>query len=89
MSLSLKELAHREQNGLEVTLFWNPKSDEVSIEVVDHLDESSFRLPVAGHCALDAFHHPYAYASASESQWLSGRDCIRGVAPMSRSRRSS
>jgi hypothetical protein len=67
MSISLKELAHREQNGLEVTLFWRPASDEVSIEVVDHLDESSFRMPVAGRCALDAFHHPYAYAFASES----------------------
>jgi hypothetical protein len=39
MSISLQELAHREQNGLEVTLFWNPQSDAVSIEVVDHLDE--------------------------------------------------
>jgi hypothetical protein len=67
MSISLRELAHREQNGLEVTLFWNPQSDEISIEVVDHLDESSFRLPIAGNCALDAFQHPYAYAFAAES----------------------
>jgi hypothetical protein len=67
MNISLKELAHREQNGLEVTLFWNSQSDEISIEVVDHLDESSFRLPIASNCALDAFHHPYAYAFASAS----------------------
>ncbi len=62
MNASLKELAHREQDGLEVTLFWNPRSNEVSIELVDQRDESSFRLPVAGSCALDAFRHPYAYA---------------------------
>jgi hypothetical protein len=67
----MQELAHREQSGLEVTLFWNAQSDEISIEVIDHLDESSFRLPIAGNCALDAFHHPYAYAFASESDgWL-------------------
>ena len=58
-----KELAYRNQNGLEVTLLWDPRSNEVSVEVTDHLDDSGFRLPIAGHLALDAFHHPYAYAS--------------------------
>ena len=67
MNASLRELAQREQDGLEITLFWNARSNEVSVEVVDQRDESSFRLPVAGHCALDAFHHPYAYAVASEA----------------------
>ena len=73
MNASLRELAHREQDGLKVTLYWNARSNEVSVELMDQRDESSFRLPVAGHCALDAFHHPYAYAlslgaaSAAES----------------------
>ena len=62
-----KELAYRNQNGLEVTLLWDPRSNEVSVEVIDHLDDSRFRLPVAGHLALDAFHHPNAYAFGSES----------------------
>ena len=61
-----RELAHRNQNGLEVTLLWDPRSNEVSVEVVDQLDDSGFRLPIAGHLALDAFHHPYAYAQARE-----------------------
>ena len=65
---AVKELAHRNQNGLEVTLLWDPRSDEVSVEVVDHLDDSGFRLPIAGHLALDAFHHPYAYAQSHENQ---------------------
>ncbi len=67
MNASLRELAHREQDGLEVTLFWDARSNSVSIEVVDQRDESSFLLPVAGHSALDAFHHPYAYAVANDA----------------------
>ena len=67
MNASLRELAPREQDGLEVTLFWDARSNSVSIEVVDQRDESSCRLPVAGHCALNAFHHPYAYALATNA----------------------
>ena len=43
---AVRELAHRNQNGLDVTLLWDPRSDEVSVEVVDHLDDSGFRLPI-------------------------------------------
>ena len=63
----LKELAYRNQNGLEVTLLWDSRSNEVSVEVIDQLDESGFRLPIPGHLALDAFHHPYVYAQSHES----------------------
>ena len=66
---TLKELAYRNQNGLEVTLLWDPRSDEVSVEVLDHLDHSGFRLPIASHQAMDAFHHPYAYAQSHENQY--------------------
>jgi len=59
---TLRELAHREQDGLEVSLLWDERSNDVSIEVVDHRDGSRFRVPVAGRAALDAFRHPYAYA---------------------------
>ncbi len=61
-----KELAYRNQNGLEVTLLWDPRSNEVSVEVIDHLDDTGFRLPIAGHLALDAFHHPYAYVQSPD-----------------------
>ena len=66
---ALKELAHRNQNGLEVTLLWDSHSNEVSVEIFDQLDDSGFRLPVAGHLALDAFHHPYAYAQSPEQNF--------------------
>ena len=67
MNANLRELAQREQDGLEITLLWDARSNEVSVEVIDQRDESSFRLPVAGHCALDAFHHPYAYALTTDT----------------------
>ena len=63
---AVKELASRNQNGLEVTLLWDSRSNDVSIEVIDQLDDSGFSLPIAGHLALDAFHHPYAYARLHE-----------------------
>jgi predicted metal-dependent phosphoesterase TrpH len=58
-----RELAHRVSNGIEVSLFWGPASGEVVVEVVDHSSEHFFELSVPSECALDAFHHPYAYAA--------------------------
>ncbi len=58
-----RELAHRRQNGLEVSLLWDAHSNDVSIEVVDERDKRTFVLPVAASSALDAFYHPYAYAA--------------------------
>jgi hypothetical protein len=69
----LKELAYRSQNGLEVTLLWDPRSNAVSVEVIDQLGDSPFRLSVAGDLALDAFHHPYAYLQSQETH----RDRVR------------
>jgi len=63
---AVKELAYRNQNGLEVTLLWDSRSNEVSVKVIDQLDDSGFRLPIPGHLALDAFNHPYAYAQSHE-----------------------
>jgi len=63
---AVKELAYRNQNGLEVTLLWDSRSNEALVEVVDQLDDNGFRLSVAGHLALDAFNHPYAYAQSHE-----------------------
>jgi len=64
---SLKELAYREQDGLEVALLWDPRSNDVCVDVSDQRDDSFLRIPVAGLFALEAFHHPYAYARAAES----------------------
>ncbi len=59
-----RELAYRNQNGLKVRLLWDSRSNEVSVEVIDQLDDNGFRLPIAGHLAMEAFHHPYAYVQS-------------------------
>jgi hypothetical protein len=63
LNASLKELAYRRQDGLEVTLLWDARSDDVSIEVADEHDERTFVLRVDPKAALDAFYHPFAYAA--------------------------
>lgn len=58
-----RELANRVSNGTEVTLSWGPGTGEVVVEVIDHSAEQVFEFSVPSERALDAFHHPYAYAS--------------------------
>jgi len=57
-----RELAHREADGIEVTLFWHERSDALTVEVFDHGQDTFFELAVAAGDALEAFHHPYVYA---------------------------
>jgi hypothetical protein len=72
---ALRELAHRAHDGLEVTLLWNPRSNEVSIDVVDARHNNSFLLAVEPSSALDAFNHPYVYAPAwIELDWTIDRE---------------
>jgi hypothetical protein len=62
------ELAHRSNEGLDVYLFWDEPSGRVTVSVVDQRADESFEFDVEGGRALDAFSHPYAYAS--RSRWL-------------------
>jgi hypothetical protein len=66
--LDQRELAHREHDGLEITLVWNSSSNEVSVEVLDAREELSFSLVVPAERALDAFNHPYAYAALERTE---------------------
>jgi hypothetical protein len=62
---SLRELAHRTGDGLEVTLFWTPGTDRLTVCVCNHRDGAYFELHPEPALALDAFYHPYSYADAS------------------------
>jgi hypothetical protein len=55
------ELAHREANGIEVSLLWSKQSNQVRVRVFDATFESGFEFEVDGGDALDAFNHPFAY----------------------------
>ena len=54
-----RELDHREDGGISVTLLWYEETNRVAVHVVD--GGSSEELEVASPDALDAFRHPYAY----------------------------
>jgi hypothetical protein len=58
------ELASRASSGIEVTLLWNRRSDDLRVCVNDNYTGVYFELHAERDDALDIFHHPYAYAAA-------------------------
>jgi hypothetical protein len=58
------ELASRASDGIEVTLIWTRRSDELRVCVNDTHTGFYFELEAERDTALDDFHHPYAYAAA-------------------------
>jgi hypothetical protein len=56
-----RELDHREDSGISVTLLWYEETNSVAVHVVDDERGEELELEVAGPDALDAFRHPYAY----------------------------
>jgi hypothetical protein len=64
LSLSARrELASRTRDDLEVTLWWDPRIDAVSVSVWDWKRDRHFELAVDHDRALDVFYHPFSYAS--------------------------
>jgi hypothetical protein len=61
---SLKELATRENDGVEVSLFWNPVGNGVFVFVSDEKTGDRFEIEVGSRSPLDVFNHPFAYAFA-------------------------
>jgi hypothetical protein len=62
MSAAARELAQRVSGTDEVLLLWHPDSEQVELSVRDVATGAGFHLEVAPGSAMDAFHHPYAYA---------------------------
>lgn len=60
---AIRELDHRFNDGIDVTLLWDERTDGVSVAVRDEKTGESFELDVHPEDALTAFHHPYAYSS--------------------------
>jgi hypothetical protein len=59
-----RELDSRTNNGIEVRLLWRPADDRALVAVTDTKTGEAIELMVRkGDSALDAFHHPYAYAA--------------------------
>lgn len=63
MTTEIKELALRRGNGSDVALLWRPADNQVRVAVRDLEAGQTFEVVVAPQDALDAYHHPYAYAA--------------------------
>jgi hypothetical protein len=61
---TIRELDARESDGIAVSLLWDTETDAVFIDIVDCLTLEPLRLTVPKDRALDAFHHPFAYAAS-------------------------
>jgi hypothetical protein len=59
----IRELNHRVNDGIDVRLLWNPRSNVVSIAVLDERTGECFELDVDPEDAQVAFEHPYGYAN--------------------------
>jgi hypothetical protein len=59
----LRELAHRVTDGVEIVLFWDEGTNELTVCVSDDRSGAYFELAAEPHEALDVFYHPYSYAA--------------------------
>ena len=60
---TVRELAHRVNDGIHVMLLWHAGDDSLSLRVDDERTGERFELPVERDQALFAFNHPFAYAA--------------------------
>ena len=58
-----KELAHRENDGIAVTLFWHSDTDRLTVAVRDSRTGTALDLAAEKRNAMDVFNHPFAYAA--------------------------
>jgi hypothetical protein len=63
-----RELAERASNGTQVRLLWREGTRQVWVEVREPNPDRVLAIPVQPEQALDAFHHPYAYAGLRSLQ---------------------
>jgi hypothetical protein len=68
IEVGLRELDRRRNDGVEVTLYWEPRTDRVFVAVEDEHRGASFRFEAAAARALEAFHHPYAFAPREDGE---------------------
>ena len=67
-----RELDYRSNDGLEVTLLWQPDTDRVTVKVFDGKSGDDFDLNVDRADAMDAVRHPYAYAASHGVHFVAG-----------------
>jgi hypothetical protein len=58
---TFRELAHRSNTGVDVTLLWRVDTDTLLVCVYDERRDVYFELHPARDFALDVYYHPYAH----------------------------
>ena len=58
-----RELAYRDDDGVEVSLVWSETNDRLTVNVFDSRSGERFALDAERDNALDVFYHPYAHAA--------------------------
>jgi hypothetical protein len=76
-----KELDFRANGGIEVALLWREGYEHLIVELVDTKAAHTFRLEVTATEALEAFHHPYAYAASLGVEYPEPRHVPVGPTP--------
>jgi hypothetical protein len=61
-----RELAHRSNNGVSVTLSWHAETDELLVCVYDERRDVYFEIHPEHEFALDVYYHPYAHAGCGD-----------------------
>jgi hypothetical protein len=61
-----RELARRSSSGVDVTLYWHPTLDELTVSVYDERHGAYFEMRPHRSLALDVYYHPYAYADLAD-----------------------
>ena len=71
-ALDSRELAHRTNDGIAVTLLWSRSEDRLFVIVRDARSGDSFELPADAGNALQVFEHPYAEAAYLNLDYRAG-----------------
>jgi hypothetical protein len=63
-----RELAHRSDNGVDITLSWHAETDKLLVCVYDERRDVYFEIRPARDFALDVYYHPYAHISDGDDR---------------------
>jgi hypothetical protein len=63
-------------------LLWDPADDLLAVRFSSHLDAEMYELAVPRDQALNAFHHPFVYASLKDlgAQRMTAREAAQPAA---------
>ena len=67
VTLQTRELAARENDGIDVLPLSHSRRDAVTVSADHERGGHRFDLAVARDRALEAFYHPFAYAAATSN----------------------